>query len=68
MLNLMRSAWGKFGAIFRSSPSWSGAYDFQFTSSRTPGYRAWMDPHAPSRYYRSVIGNLSLTATTIRGS
>jgi hypothetical protein len=56
------------GAIFRSSPSWSGAYDFQFSSSRTPGYRAWMDPYAPSRYYRSVIGNLSLTATTIRGS
>jgi hypothetical protein len=56
------------GAIFRSSPGWTGDYDFSFASSRTPGYRAWMDPYAPSRYYRSVIGNLSLGAATIRGS
>lgn len=55
-------------AIFKSSSSWSGAYDFQFTSTRTPGYTAWMDPYAPGRYYRSVIGNLNLSATTIRGT
>lgn len=52
--------------IFRYSPNWTGDYDFQFSSTRTPGYRAWMDPYAPSRYYRSVIGNLSLTATQVR--
>jgi hypothetical protein len=56
------------GAIFQSSPSWDGAYDFKFASARTPGHTAWSDPYAPSRYYRSVIGNLNLTATTIRGS
>jgi hypothetical protein len=27
-----------------------------------------MDPYAPNRYYRSVIGNLNLTAATIRGT
>ncbi len=56
------------GAIFRSSPSWSGAYDFQFTSVRTAGSTAWMDPYAPNRYYRSVIGNLGESATAVRGS
>ena len=56
------------GTIFRSSSNWSGAYDFQFASVRNAAFKAWLDPYAPSRYYRSVIGNLSLTATTIRGS
>lgn len=56
------------GAIFQSSSNWDGAYDFKFASARTPGYTAWMDPYAPGRYYRSVIGNLGLGARTIRGS
>jgi hypothetical protein len=56
------------GTIFRSSPTWKGAYAFKFASVRTPGYTAWSDPYAANRYYRSVIGNLNLTATTIRGS
>jgi hypothetical protein len=56
------------GQIFMSSPSASGARDFTFSSVRTPGMRAWMDPFEPGRYYRSVIGNLSLTATAVRGS
>ena len=56
------------GAIFKSSSNFVGAYDFKFTSVRTPAYRAWMAPKAPGRYYRSVIGNLSLTAGTFRGS
>jgi len=55
------------GSIFMSSSKAVGDYDFQFASARTPGYRAWMDPYAPSRYYRSVIGNLSLTAAQVRG-
>jgi hypothetical protein len=54
------------GAIFQSSPNWDGKYDFKFASKRTPGYTAWSDPYAPSRYYRSVIGNLNLTASTFR--
>jgi hypothetical protein len=52
--------------IFWSDPARSGAYDFGFASSRTPGKAAIMDPYAPSRYYRSVIGDLSMTATTWR--
>lgn len=56
------------GAIFKSSSNWSGNYDFQFQSTRNTAYRAWMDPKSPGRYYRSVVGNFSLTASTIRGS
>ena len=37
------------GAIFTSSPSWVGAYDFKFGSVRTPGYTAWMAPKAVGR-------------------
>jgi hypothetical protein len=55
------------GSIFMSSSSADGRYDFQFASSRTPGYRAWMDPRAPGRYYRSVVGNLNLVASRVRG-
>jgi hypothetical protein len=55
------------GYVFMSSPSHSGAYDFTFSSTRTPGYRAWMDPSSPGRYYRSVIGNLSMSIARVRG-
>lgn len=55
------------GAIFKSSSNWSGKYDFQFQSTRNTAYRAWMDPKSPGRYYRSVVGDFSLTASTIRG-
>ena len=56
------------GSIFTSSPNWNGNYDFQFQGVRTAQFRAWLAPYAPNRYYRSVIGNLSLSAATIRGS
>ncbi len=52
--------------IFRSSPNHSGAYDFEFASVRSPGYRVWMGPKAPGTYYRSVTGNLNLTAAQVR--
>lgn len=52
--------------IFWSDPARSTHYDFTFSSSRTPGKSAIMDPYAPSRYYRSVIGDLGMTATTWR--
>ena len=54
--------------IYESSQSYSGARDFRFSSVRTPSYTAWMDPDAPSRYYRSVVGKLSMTAAAVRGS
>jgi hypothetical protein len=56
------------GSIFTSSSNFVGAYDFKFASARTPGYTAWMAPKAIGRYYRSVIGNLGLSAQTFRGS
>ena len=34
----------------------------------TPAFRAWMDPKSPGRYYRSVVGNFSLTAAAVRAS
>jgi hypothetical protein len=55
-------------SIFRSSPAWNTRYDFSFRSIRTPGYHDWMDPTTPGRYYRSVSGNLDLTAATFRAS
>jgi len=36
-------------------------YHFSFNSSKIDGVKARMDPYAPSRYYRSVIGKLSTT-------
>ena len=55
------------GQIFKSDLARDLRYDFSFASVRTPGNRAWMDPYAPGRYYRSVVGQLGLTATTVRG-
>jgi hypothetical protein len=52
---------------FWADPTRSGAYDFAFWSSRTSGKVAIMDPYAPSRYYRSVIGDMGMTAATWRG-
>jgi hypothetical protein len=53
--------------IFWSDPARDGRWDFSFASSRTPGYHAEMDPlDGSNRYYRSVIGNLDLTATSGR--
>jgi hypothetical protein len=47
--------------LFWSDPSRTGSYKFGFTSSRTSGASAQMDPYKPHRYYRSVIGFLGLT-------
>jgi hypothetical protein len=52
--------------IFWSDPARSGAYDFAFASSRTPGKVGILDPKSPGRYYRSVIGDLGMTAATWR--
>jgi hypothetical protein len=52
--------------IFWSDPARSGAIDFTFSSVRTSGKTAIMDPKSSGRYYRSVIGTLSMTAATWR--
>ena len=54
--------------IFWTDPARNGRYDFTFSSIRTPGKRAIMDPMAPSRYYRSVIGDLGMSAVTFRAA
>lgn len=56
------------GQIFRSSPSWVGSYDFSFSSDRTRGAKVWMAPYARHRYYRSVVGDLDVTASKVRSS
>ena len=57
-----------FNQIFWASPSRTGTYRFSFKSSRTSGMVAAMDPYKPSRYYRSVIGKLTITAAQWRDS
>jgi hypothetical protein len=47
--------------LFWTDANRTGTYRFSFTSVRTPGTSALMDPYAPSRYYRSVIGRLGTT-------
>ena len=53
--------------IFESDRSFSGALDFKFASKHTSGATVWMDPHASGRYYHSVNGKLTLTASQVRG-
>ncbi len=55
------SAGTTFGKLFWRDPARSGDRDFTFTSVRTSGASAVMDPYAPGRYYRSVIGFLGTT-------
>ena len=47
--------------VFWTDPNRTGTYKFAFTSVRTPGATALMDPYARGRYYRSVIGSLGTT-------
>jgi hypothetical protein len=47
--------------IFWSSGSATKSYAFSFSSERTSGMKAIMDPSKPGKYYRSVIGKLSTT-------
>ena len=53
--------------IYWSDPTASGAYDWSFSSSRTSGKTAIVDPKYGKYYYRSVIGDLGMTATSWRG-
>jgi hypothetical protein len=52
--------------IFWSDPSRVGTSEWYFYSSRTKGKTAILDPRSGSRYYRSVIGDLSMTAVSWR--
>ena len=52
--------------IFWADPAAKHTYAFSFTSTRTTGMHAISDPYALARYYRSVIGNLAMTAASWR--
>jgi hypothetical protein len=55
--------------IFWTDPTRDGRYDFAFASRRTPGKIAILDPvGGASRYYRSLIGDISMTAATWRAA
>jgi len=53
--------------VFWTDPAKTGDRKFGFTSTRTKGASAIMDPYAPGRYYRSVIGFLDSTVGEWRG-
>ena len=48
--------------LFWSAPNAKGTYKISFASSRTSWAHALMDPRWPGSYYRSIIGDLSMTA------
>jgi hypothetical protein len=53
--------------IFWSDPARDGRYDFTISSVRTSGKKAILDPLGGARrFYRSVIGDLGMTAATFR--
>jgi flagellar hook assembly protein FlgD len=56
--------------VFRAAPTWHGNLRGPYASQRTPGLSYQLDPDtaAPSGFYRSVIGDLSLTASTVTGT
>ncbi len=56
--------------IFRASPTWHGHLLGPFAAQRTPGLSYELDPDsaAPSGFYRSLIGDLSLPASRVTGA
>jgi len=54
--------------LFWSDSNATRSYRFSFAGVRSRGATALMDPYAPSRYYRSVIGFLGTTVGGWRGN
>jgi len=52
--------------IFWADPAATRTYAFSFKSSRTTGKIGILDPYARSRYYKSLVGDLSMTAGSWR--
>jgi flagellar hook assembly protein FlgD len=53
--------------IFTGS-GYNGGWDIRFPSLRTPGYDVHLDPAGSSTYYRSVVGDLGMTADDVTGA
>ena len=56
--------------IFRNAPTWHDHLQGPFASQRTPGLSFAMDADrkAPSGFYRSIVGDLGLRASTVTGT
>ncbi len=56
--------------VFRAAPSHHDHVRGPYDSQRTPGLRFEMDPDTttPSGFYRSVVGDLGLTANVVTGT
>jgi hypothetical protein len=52
--------------IFWAAPKATRTWTIAFASRRTSGAGAVMDPYAPSRYYRSVVGRLDAVVSAWR--
>ncbi|MBI2777587.1 MAG: hypothetical protein HYX57_10060 [Chloroflexi bacterium] len=53
--------------VWRNQANYNGN-EFSFQSSRSPAFRAYMDPRTPtSGYYRSLIGNPDLRTEDVTG-
>ena len=52
--------------IFWSDPTADGRYDLSYPSHRTPGKHLLMDPLGKGRYYRSLVGDLDMSAKVWR--
>jgi hypothetical protein len=50
----------------RADPDATRAYRLTYSSLRTPGMKAVVDPRRPGVYHRSLVGDLSLTAAAWR--
>jgi flagellar hook assembly protein FlgD len=61
-----RSVW----SMFTADPTYHGHMRGPYPSLRTPGLRYALDPtySSPRGFYRSIVGDLSLTSTSIRSS
>jgi hypothetical protein len=54
--------------VFWKDPTRTRTYSFSVAAVRNVGAAAILDPYAPKRYYRSVIGNLGTTVGDWRSS
>jgi hypothetical protein len=55
---------GTMRELFWDAPNASGARDFAFNSTRTPGAQALSDPTQPGKYWRSIVGDLDFPVAT----
>ncbi len=52
--------------IFWTSPDRTYSHRSSFISARTRGATGMLDPYKPGAFYRSIVGNLSMTTATWR--